>query len=94
MRTVFLTGNLGKDAELKTGKSGKPYLSFSVGSTERKYDGTKETVSFLGIVPIWYKAAGISYTQDEPASMFMAASAEYDDIFTVSILLCHRLCCL
>lgn len=44
MRTVFLSGNLGKDAELKTGKSGKSYLSFSVGSTERKYDGTKETV--------------------------------------------------
>ena len=44
MRTVFLTGNLGKDAELKTGKSGTPYLSFSVGSTERKYDGTKELV--------------------------------------------------
>ncbi|MBQ2293127.1 MAG: single-stranded DNA-binding protein [Bacteroidaceae bacterium] len=43
MKRVFLTGNLGKDAELKQGKSGKPYLSFSVANTERNYDGSKET---------------------------------------------------
>ncbi|MBQ4547402.1 MAG: hypothetical protein IJA17_09650 [Oscillospiraceae bacterium] len=49
-------------------------------------NGTKETVSFLGIVPIWTKSGGQSYTQDEPAAMFMAASAEYDDIFTVSVI--------
>jgi len=49
-------------------------------------NGTKETVSFLGIVPIWTKSAGVSYTQDEPASMFMAASEEYNDIFTASVI--------
>ncbi|MBQ3501654.1 MAG: SGNH/GDSL hydrolase family protein, partial [Oscillospiraceae bacterium] len=49
-------------------------------------NGKTESVSFLGIVPIWTKSGGQSYTQDEPAAMFMAASAEYDDIFTVSVI--------
>lgn len=43
MRRVFLTGNLGKDAELKTNKNGKSYLMFSVASSERNYDGSRET---------------------------------------------------
>ncbi|MBQ1232104.1 MAG: hypothetical protein IIX86_01090, partial [Clostridia bacterium] len=49
-------------------------------------DGNMESVSFLGLVPIWTKSAGLSYTQDEPAGMFMAASAEYPDIFTASVI--------
>ena len=43
MRRVFLTGNLGKDAELKTSKNDKTYLTFSVASTERRFDGSRET---------------------------------------------------
>lgn len=43
MRRVFLTGNLGKDAELKSNKNGKSFLTFSVASTERNYDGSRET---------------------------------------------------
>ncbi|MBR3935691.1 MAG: hypothetical protein IKJ57_03995, partial [Oscillospiraceae bacterium] len=49
-------------------------------------DGKTESVSFLGIVPIWTNSGGQKYTQDEPAGLFMAASAEYGDIFTASII--------
>jgi len=49
-------------------------------------DGTEESVSFLGIIPIWTKSGGLSYSQDEPAGMFMAASAEYENVFTASLI--------
>jgi len=49
-------------------------------------NGSAETVSFLGLVPIWTKSAGISYTQDEPAGLYMAASDAYSDIFTASVI--------
>ena len=49
-------------------------------------DGVVETVSFLGLIPIWSKSAGVSYTWDEPAGLYMAASAEYPDIFTASAI--------
>ncbi len=49
-------------------------------------DGKSESVSFLGIIPIWTKSGGVSYTQDEPAGLYMAASKEYSDIFTVSVI--------
>ena len=49
-------------------------------------DGEKETVSFLGLVPIWTASAGNTYTWDEPAGLYMAASREYPDIFTASTI--------
>ena len=49
-------------------------------------DGEKETVSFLGLVPIWTVSAGNTYTWDEPAGLYMAASREYPDIFTASTI--------
>ena len=49
-------------------------------------DGEKETVSFLGLVPIWTASAGNTYTWDEPAGLYMAASREYPDIFTASVI--------
>lgn len=55
-------------------------------STDMDGNGTKETVSFLGIVPIWTKTGGHGYSADEPAGMFMAASAAYEDIFTASTI--------
>ena len=55
-------------------------------STDLDGNGETETVSFLGFVPIWTKSAGISYTQDEPAGLFMAASGEYDGMFTASVI--------
>ena len=54
--------------------------------TDMDGDGKNETASFLGLIPIWTKSAGLSYTQDEPAGMFMAASKEYPDIFTASVI--------
>ncbi|MBQ9794955.1 MAG: prolyl oligopeptidase family serine peptidase, partial [Clostridia bacterium] len=55
-------------------------------STDLDGNGTNETASFLGLVPIWTKSGGVSYTEDEPAGLFMAASDEYPDIFTASVI--------
>ena len=55
-------------------------------STDLDGNGTNETASFLGLIPIWTKSGGVSYTEDEPAGLFMAASDEYPDIFTASVI--------
>ena len=49
-------------------------------------DGKSEAVSFLGLVPIWTKSGGISYGSDEPAGLYMAASKDYPEIFTASLI--------
>ena len=55
-------------------------------SRDMNGDGEKETVSFLGLVPIWTKNGGNTYTWDEPAGLYMAASKDYPDIFTASTI--------
>ena len=56
--------------------------------TSRDMDGNgkSEAVSFLGLVPIWTISGGISYSSDEPAGLYMAASKEYPEIFTASLI--------
>ena len=56
--------------------------------TSRDMDGNgkSESVSFLGLVPIWTISGGISYSSDEPAGLYMAASKEYPEIFTASLI--------
>ena len=49
-------------------------------------DGENETVSFMGLVPIWTVGAGNTYTWDEPAGLYMAASRDYPDIFIASTI--------
>ena len=49
-------------------------------------NGEPETVSFLGLVPIWTKDGGNTYSWDEPAGLYMAASKDYPDIFTASVI--------
>ena len=49
-------------------------------------DGKSEAVSFLGLVPIWTMSGGISYGSDEPAGLYMAASEDYPEIFTASLI--------
>lgn len=48
--------------------------------------GEERTVSFLGLVPIWIKSAGLTYERDEPVALSLAASAEYPDIFLASTI--------
>ena len=56
--------------------------------TSRDMDGNgkSEAVSFLGLVPIWTISGGISYSADEPAGLYMAASKEYPEIFIASLI--------
>ena len=56
--------------------------------TSRDMDGNgkSEAVSFLGLVPIWTISGGISYGADEPAGLYMAASKDYPEIFTASLI--------
>lgn len=56
--------------------------------TSRDMDGNgkSEAVSFLGLVPIWTISGGISYSSDEPAGLYMAASKDYPEIFTASLI--------
>ena len=49
-------------------------------------DGIGETVSFLGLIPIWTASGGQEYTQDEPAGLYMAASEAYPDVFLASTI--------
>lgn len=43
MNVTFISGNLGKDAEVKSRDNGSKYLSFSLANTEKKYNGEKQT---------------------------------------------------
>lgn len=43
MNTTFITGNLGKDAEIITSKAGKKFMSFSVANNEKRGDETITT---------------------------------------------------
>ena len=55
-------------------------------SRDMDADGKSEAVSFLGLVPIWTMSGGISYSSDEPAGLYMAASKDYPEIFTASLI--------
>ena len=43
MQTINLMGHLGKDAEVKTSKAGRPYTQFSIAANHRDRDGDDVT---------------------------------------------------
>ena len=52
--------------------------------TDMDGDGTSETVSAMGFVPLWTTSGVKEYGTDKPAVFFMAASEAYPDLFMAS----------
>lgn len=48
-------------------------------------DGTEETVSSMGFVPIWGESSRKIYEDDKPANFFMGASDAYPGMFMASL---------
>ena len=76
---VTFTDELGKECYTSLWEGLKRDLR-----TDLNGDGAEETVTALGLVPIWTESGRKTYSDDVPTNYFMAASAEYPDIFMAS----------
>ena len=76
---VTFTDELGKECYTSLWEGMKRDLRTDVNG-----DGAEETVTAMGLVPIWTESGRKTYSDDVPYNYYMAASDQYPDIFMAS----------